>query len=184
MEWFILDSWPETKIINSGCVSWIRLKVSQYDMFIPYLYSLLSLRRIQVPCPLCCVPPWGHTTQIRCHSLFYQMGLPIWIYQQLFSWPRLILRDSHYNARDGRERKLHKKTIWGFFKSLFLLNGGYLAVSTEQPWRDCHVLSTLFGLVQRKFNLMGISGNFFTCADESNSRSHHSFIQCVLAHCY
>ena len=153
-------------------------------MFIPYLFSLLSLRRIQVPCLLCCVPLWGHTTQIRSHSLFYQMGLPMWIYQQLFSWPRLILRDSHHNARDGRERKLHKKTIWGFFKSLFLLNGGYLAVSTEQPWRDCHVLGTLFGLVQQTFHLMGISGIFFTCAGESNSRSRCSFIQCLLAHCY
>ena len=153
-------------------------------MFIPYLYSLLSLKRIQVPCLLCCVPPWGHTTQIRHHFLFYQMGLPMQICQQLFSWPRLILRDSHHNARDGRERKLHKKTIWGFFKSLFLLNGGYLAVGETTAWRDYHVLGTLFGLVQQKFHLMGISGSFFTCAGESNSRLHCSFIQCLPAHCY
>ena len=54
------------------------------------------------------------------------------MYPQLLSWSRLVLRHSHDNARNRREGKLDKKTMLRFFKPLFILDGDYLAVFTEQ----------------------------------------------------
>ena len=101
------------------------------------------------------------------------MGLPVSMYQQFFSWSRLILRHSHPNARDRREGKQDKKITWGFFKSLFLLDSGHLAVSMEAALESLpYPLCSIFGLIQQKVHLIRVGGSVFNlCAGESNSRS-------------
>ena len=36
-----------------------------------------------------------------------------------------------------------KRSKWGFFKSLFLLDGGFLVDSIGAPWSHCYALGTL-----------------------------------------
>ena len=95
------------------------------------------------------------------------------MYWQLFSWSSLILRHSPPNARDRREGKQDKKITWGFFKSLFLLDSGHLAVSMEAALESLpYPLCSIFGLIQQKVHLIRVGGSVFNlCAGESNSRS-------------
>ena len=92
---------------------------------------------------------------------------------QLFSRSRLIHRHGLYKARYGREGKQDKKITWGFFKSIFLLDSGHLAVSMGAALESLpYPLCSFFGLVWQKVHLIRVSGSVFNlCAGESNSRS-------------